>query len=161
MLPQRFYDTAAIRRHSDGETHFFAPSSMRFFRSRIGQNAYVTVNPYKTLFVTSEQFIDSRGNADRRLYTVRSYDCRTYDIDTIGKFQEYRTARAANKSAEDLALEIPFPIEDQQEYALALNLQYEIAKRRAIVHAETKFYVTDLGYVSLLTNRHFFNLTEG
>lgn len=145
MLPQRIYDTRSLRNYCDGYTYFFAPSSMRFFNSRIGSNAYTTVNPFKTLFVTSERFDDK----SRRLYTVRLYDCRTHDIDTIGEFQEYRTARAANKAARELAPAIEYPIDDQQEYAVALNLQYDIAKRRAIVHAETKFYVSDLGYVSL------------
>lgn len=157
MLPKRFYSTEDIRRHADGKTHFFERDTMRFFNSRIGQNAHVCANPYKTLFVTSERF-DQRS---RRLYTIRSYDCRTHDIDTIGEFQQYRTARAANKAAMEIAESIEYPSRDQHEYALALNEAYDIAKRRAMWRGENKFYVSDLGYVSLLTNRHFFNLAEG
>lgn len=161
MLPQRLYDAQQIRRHADGKTHFFDSSSMRFFRSRIGQNAYMTPNPYIHLFVTSEQFVDSRGNSGKRLYSVRKYDSRTSDIVSIGDFQEYRTARAANKAAKELAPNVEYPIEDQQEYANALNEACDSSKRRAQSWGETRFYVSDLGYVSLLTNRHFFNLTEG
>lgn len=160
MLPQRLYDAQQIRRHADGKTHFFDSSSMRFFRSRIGQNAYMTPNPYIHLFVTSEQFVDSRGNSGKRLYSVRKYDSRTSDIVSIGDFQEYANARAANKAAKELALEIPFTAEDQQEYANALNEAYDSSKRRAMHRGETKFYVGDLGYVSLLTNRHFFNIGD-
>lgn len=156
MLPQRFYSTEDIRRHADGKTHFFDRGAMRFFSSRIGSNAYTTINPYVHLFVTSEQFVPSTGKPDPRYYTIRAYDSRDGDVKTIGKFQEYANARVANKAAKELALEIPFPVEDQQDYANALNEAYDNAKRRAQHRGETKFYVSDLGYVSLLTNRHFF-----
>ena len=46
--------------------HFFSPSTLRFFRSKVGRTVYG-----ERLFITSEQFVSSTGVADRRKYTVR------------------------------------------------------------------------------------------
>jgi len=65
--------------------HFFEPSTMRFFRSRVGDTVYGG-----RYFVTSEQFDWSSP----RLYTVRvANDDRT--IDDVGGFQAYPTHTAA------------------------------------------------------------------
>lgn len=160
MLPQIFYSTNEIVRDSRGSTHFFDTDAKRFFSSRIGQNAYRTANPFKTLFTTSEQFVMYNGYSERRKYSVRLYDSRTKNIDTVGEFQQYRSSREANTAAIRLIPTIEYSVEDQHEYALLLNEAYDVQKRRAMYKGESKFYAPDLGYVSLLTNRHFFGAME-
>lgn len=73
--------------------HFFDPSSMRFFDSRV--LAGVIGGRY---FVTSERFTHSDGTADPRRYTVRSVDS-AGRIDTVGEFQEWSTPGAARAAA--------------------------------------------------------------
>lgn len=73
--------------------HFFDPSSMRFFDSRV--LAGVIGGKY---FVTSERFTYSDGTAEPRRYTVRSID-NAGRIDTVGDFQEWSTPGAARAAA--------------------------------------------------------------
>lgn len=129
-VPQTFYSADQIERHSSGKTHFFDPGAKRFFRSRIGSNAYPTANPFVTYFVTSEQFEDSRGRREPRCYTVRSYDWRTADISTVGEFQRYATGRTAALAAKRMAGEVEYSVQDQHEYALLLNEDYDYEEKR-------------------------------
>lgn len=73
--------------------HFFDPSSMRFFDSRVLSG--VIGGRY---FVTSERYTHSDGTAEPRRYTVRSMDS-AGRIDTVGEFQEWSTAAAARAAA--------------------------------------------------------------
>jgi len=77
------------RSNSQHGFHFFEPGAMRFFNSRISNDAIKTGDV--AYFVTSEQF-DWKSP---RLYTTRKIDLKTGDVDTIGEFQEYRTSQAA------------------------------------------------------------------
>jgi hypothetical protein len=76
-------------------SHFFSKGAMRFFRSRIASRTHS--GPGGVYFVTSEQF-DERSP---RLFTVHKFTdlgdrC---EIDTIGKFQQYRTGASAHSAA--------------------------------------------------------------
>ena len=69
---------------------------MRWFDSRISSRIYGG-----RYFVTSERY-----NYDEpRLYTVRSftYSDGRLEIDTVGEFQQYETARQAHNAAAKLA----------------------------------------------------------
>lgn len=145
-IAQQFYNTQDLRRHAEGNTHFFSAGAMRFFNSRIGSNAYPCPNhPYRTVFVTSECADNFSGRTHPRLYTVHCYDCRTHDVGTIGKFQQYRSSRAANQAAKDAAQTIAATVEDWHEYALELNLDYDQSKRRAAHRGDSGFAIYGIG----------------
>lgn len=135
-LPEKFYSTDRIKRHSEGHTHYFDASTMRFFNSRIGSNAYPTTNPFVALFTTSEQFTASTGWTPGRKYSVRSYDSRSYDFSTVGEFQAYTTSASANRAAKQLAGEWEYTLEDQHEYALLINQDYDYEARRASLYGD-------------------------
>lgn len=140
MLPERFYSTEDIRRHCEYHTHWFDASSMRFFDSRIGSNVYPTNNPYITLFVSSERFDEKT----KRYYSIRSYDSRTHDIDTIGEFQQYDSSRQANREAKRIAATIEPTLDELHDYALAINAEYDSRKRRALHRGEKGFVLYEV-----------------
>lgn len=78
--------------------HFFSPPSMRFFNSRILRDVYE--GPGGVYFVTSERYA-----GERRRYTVRKLNLGggSFEIDTIGPFQHWATAREAKRAARTLA----------------------------------------------------------
>jgi len=63
--------------------HWFEPATLRFFKSRV--DGPVIGN----MFVSSERF-----NMETRLYTIRRVN-EDGSIDTVGKFQEYKSKEAA------------------------------------------------------------------
>lgn len=65
--------------------HFFEPSTMGFFDSRIEEGPL-----YGCLFVTSEQFHGTHQSG-KRLYTVRVC-APDGDISTVGTFQQFTEA---------------------------------------------------------------------
>lgn len=69
--------------------HFFEPSAMRFFDSRICPTLYGG-----RYFVTSEQFHGSNGHSEPRRYSIREAQ---YDgsIDAVGEFQAFGTRACA------------------------------------------------------------------
>lgn len=126
MSVQTFYDVQQIKRDCESHTHFFDRGSMRFFDSRLGQFVIGTNNPYVWLFTTSEKFHDYYNDFHgRRLYTIRSYDSRTKSVNTVGEFQAYKTGREAKLAAMKLAREWEYTIDDQHEYALEMNKEYD------------------------------------
>jgi hypothetical protein len=80
--------------------HWFEPATLRFFRSRVGDTVYQ--GPGGVYFVSSEQFVDSRGNAAERLFTVRKFNPETGDINTASEFNKL-TRSAAITQARKLA----------------------------------------------------------
>lgn len=154
LVIQQFYNTDQIVRHCAGKTHWFDADSKRFFNSRIGQNAYPTADPFITLFVSSERcswndhfeskwgVVEIKSNSDlvyekrnvfvgeKRRYSIRSYDSRTHEIDTVGEFQEYNTSKTANNTAKKLALQWEFSIEDQHEFAILFDIDRDQTIRR-------------------------------
>ncbi len=83
-------------------SHWFDPSSKRFFRSRVGDTAYADGRG-GAYFVSSEQFVPSRGPAERRLYSVRYYNPDKCSIETVGKFQQYGSLAQAKRVAKAIA----------------------------------------------------------
>ncbi len=82
-----------LKRYATAQgNHFFDPSSMRFFNSRIG--AYDLVSG---LFISSE-----KGPDNVRKYTIRKLDYETGNVDTIGKFQQYSTLAQAKRAFKTL-----------------------------------------------------------
>lgn len=156
MLPEILYTVSDIKRHAErlGQTHWFDRGSMRWFNSRLSATIHPTGSPYVYLFVSSERcdwndrremvttswgdelgtvFCSTREvwRGDPRLYSVRSYDLRSGSVDTIGEFQGYATARAAHRAAAKIAPTITATLEDWQEYAIAVNDEYDRSVRRA------------------------------
>lgn len=80
----------------DAGMHFFEASTLRFFRSRIGRTVY-----RGKYFVTSEQFVDSRGVAHARRFTIRVAGP-DGDINTVGEFQAYATSADAIRAIKSL-----------------------------------------------------------
>lgn len=76
--------------------HFFDRDTMNFFRSRVERDALqfgqLIDGKY---FVTSEQF----DRSSPRLYSVRSFNSGTGNVDTVGDFQEFGTKGQAKKFA--------------------------------------------------------------
>lgn len=79
--------------------HFFEPDAMRFFRSRVLPTVYG-----EGYFVTSEQFVTHypEYHTEPRAYTVR-HALADGSISTVGEFQQYATAREAQKAAREVA----------------------------------------------------------
>lgn len=89
----RFWDMNEVRRaNKDRGHHWFEPSTLRFFRSRVGDTLYGG-----RYFVSSEQFDDGYP----RLYTVREA-MSDGSIETVGEFQEYETRDQAIRAIKAL-----------------------------------------------------------
>lgn len=74
--------------NKDAGRFFFSPGAMAFFKSRV-ESCTVRAGKF-TLFLTSEK----AGDNPRR-WTVRKFDPKTADIDTVGAFQAWATLRGA------------------------------------------------------------------
>lgn len=81
--------------------HWFSPSTLRFFRSKVYDRVWLHPTEQKVFFVSSEQ----RGNLTPRRYTVRVYDVATDSISTATEFGQYATKRAADAAAQRTAQE--------------------------------------------------------
>lgn len=79
--------------------HFFDTSTLRFFRSRVGEKCYE--GPGGIYFVTSEQWVHFDGSKEPRRYTVRRFHL-DGKIDTVGEFNKL-TKFKANWEAARLA----------------------------------------------------------
>lgn len=97
------YDTLADMRRANrvNGRHFFAPSSMRYFNSKIHDKVF-----RGNYFVTSEQFIDSHGNAAERLYSVRLM-LNHGRIETLPKFQAFEKLSDAVEYINSLPAYLP------------------------------------------------------
>lgn len=73
---------------------FFSAGAMGFFNSKIESDL---IND--EYFVTSEQFVPSRGEPGPRLYTVRRAIEGGIRIGTVGRFQGYKTRYTAMAAA--------------------------------------------------------------
>jgi hypothetical protein len=96
-VPVRQISMDDVRRRHHG--HWFDPDTMRFFRSRVGEDAFLTNDGTRAYFVSSEQFKPSDGPAFRRRFTVRVIDMETGDIDTASDWQEFGSRGAARNAA--------------------------------------------------------------
>lgn len=87
----RYFDDIRKRNAAAGG-HWFEPSTMRFFSSRV-QSTFYGAKDGRAYFVTSE-----RGPNGRRAYSVRVANL-DGSISTVGEFQGYPTGRAAHAAA--------------------------------------------------------------
>ena len=91
------------RRYSPGiGRHWFEPSTMRFFKSRLAELGYE--GPCGVFFVSSE-----KGPHGVRAFSVRQL-AGPGRINTIGEFQAYGTSKAAHRAARRCA-ETGVPVE--------------------------------------------------
>lgn len=82
--------------HEAEGLYFFAPSTMRYWKSRVSSRIYpVSTGAY---FVTSET--DFHG--DDRRYTIRFADS-SARITDVGEFRQYKSASGAHKAAKRFA----------------------------------------------------------
>ena len=73
--------------------HWFDQDTIRFFNSRISNKAYHLKDQKLVYFISSEQY-----NAQSpRLYSIRLYNSKTGQMDTIGEFQQYKTSKQAKR----------------------------------------------------------------
>jgi hypothetical protein len=102
----------AIIRQEGG--HFFSPSSMKFFHSRVSYRVYPTYGHQGTYFVTSErqEFLPEypRLYTVRRAYWVYKNGRKKLVTETIGEFQQYGTAETAHKYAKQFAAKYKHPM---------------------------------------------------
>lgn len=108
-------DIKAANKRKGG--HFFDPSSMRFFSSRIGKKVYS--GPGGVFFTTSEQF----DAGSPRLYTVREFVPETGDVDTVGEFNELSEKEATIIAAEAALHGRNYAREDAQKEAALQRLR--------------------------------------
>lgn len=116
-IPSYFSSPSAIRAHAltreDGNgAKWFERGAMRFFSTRLLRGVWPSWDG-KYYFVTS----DARGPRAEygRGYTVRTYDPRTNDVETLGGssdgFNAYSSSRAARSAAMKAARATPAPTE--------------------------------------------------
>lgn len=79
------------------KSHFFERATMKFFNSRVSDTAYQDGRG-GAYFTTSE-----KGPNGVRGYSVRHYDPERCGVETVGKFQGYRSMEAAQTAAKRLA----------------------------------------------------------
>lgn len=76
------------------------PDTMRAFGTRVGSEFY---GPGGLYFITSEKHPCGRWPETVRLYSVRKYNLEKNDIETVGRFGEFKTAGPARTLARRLA----------------------------------------------------------
>jgi hypothetical protein len=86
------------RRNNGG--YWFSTDTLRFWGSRFSEITFTTPNDgSRVWFVSSEHDFHRRT----RLYTVRVYDYTTFQVDTVGEFQAYKTLKQAQAAAKFVA----------------------------------------------------------
>lgn len=94
---RKLHSLDQIKRAAHGAgSHWFDREALRYFNSRISENVYPV--PGGALFVSSERFRGLYEPDGNRLYTVRSCSA-DGDINTVGEFQQWSTARQAHARA--------------------------------------------------------------
>jgi hypothetical protein len=100
-MAQKHYTMSEIKACNRARNkHFFDASTMRFFRSRVGDEVFN--GPGGVYFVTSEQFVLG-SRRDPRRYSVQRFNPRTCGIDLVGEFQQYANMAAAKRAARKAA----------------------------------------------------------
>ncbi len=78
-------------------SHWFDKDTMRFFKSRVGSEAYAD-GKGGAYFVSSEQ-----GPDEIRRYSIQHFNAKKCNISTIGKFQKYKTGAIAKRIAKKIS----------------------------------------------------------
>lgn len=81
---------------------WFAPDTMRWFRSIVAGHGYLDRHGIAIYFVSSER--DIYATKDVRRYTVRVWKGEGYGIDTVGEFCGYASRSGAHAAAKREAL---------------------------------------------------------
>lgn len=81
-------------------SHWFDKGSMKFFNCRLMPDIFHAADG-RILFVTSED-----NGYDGRKFSVRAFDPKNADIDTIGDFNSYETKASALKAAKEFASKV-------------------------------------------------------
>lgn len=98
-IPSTIYDLK-LRNHNAG-FHYFEPSTMRFFASRVSDEIWPLPDG-SALFVTSEKFKGFRAPDGPRLYSIRIM-FPDGSVDTVGEFQQFKTSGGAKKAAQRIS----------------------------------------------------------
>lgn len=113
MIGQWQYTTIETVKQAYSEKsggYFFSPGALRGFRSRFSGDAYHNPTTDEYLFISSEQFVSSRGEAWPRQYTIRRF-YRTeeghWTIREIGKFQKFASLSGAKAAMQRYMKENP------------------------------------------------------
>lgn len=97
------YDVQIRYQNLKPNGHWFDRDTMRCFRTRLANEAYLADDESRVWFVTSEQFVNPvNGYVAPRAYSVRVMDWRTGKIDTVGEFNAL-SRTAAHTKAQKLA----------------------------------------------------------
>ncbi len=92
-MTERYWTMAAIKEANAAVGgHWFSRGALHFFSSRLPKSVHQ--GPGGVYFVTSEQFLPSRGDPAPRRYTVREFDPVTGNVDTVGDFNVLPRERA-------------------------------------------------------------------
>lgn len=78
--------TDVKRENKKAGRYWFTEGAIKFFNSKIESKLL-----NQKYFVTSERFEEGYP----RLYTIRAYNPKTHQIDTVGEFQQYKTKEGA------------------------------------------------------------------
>ena len=78
---------------------FFEKDTMNFFNSKIHRGVYGGM-----YFITSEQFVSSRGHTEPRMYTIRKAHP-DGAIDTVDSFQQFDSLAEAKRHIKLFLLE--------------------------------------------------------
>ena len=89
--------TEFIQANKDANKHYFDADTMRFFRSKLVRDSWNGDG----LFITSEQFVGSQGAAPRA-WSIRRGNLKTFDVDSVGEFQQYKTLHRARTALAEL-----------------------------------------------------------
>ena len=74
-----------VELNTDAGQHYFEEDTMRFFNSIVE-----TAPDEEGMFITSE-----KDHEQLRKYSIRKFDLETYEVSTVGKFQEYDSLKQA------------------------------------------------------------------
>jgi hypothetical protein len=102
-------DIEDIRQHAKRNgSHWFDADSMRFFRSRVANEAYRSADGLRAWFVSSEQFVPTRGEPAPRKYSVRIANLapdsgRGFIEEGPDGFQAYDSGASAKRAARRMA----------------------------------------------------------
>lgn len=98
--PTTFENVESVRKANKSIGHkWFDTGSMNFFNSQVN-GADKLIN--KRFFISSEQFIPSRGPAEPRMFIIRIVSPNG-EIDTYGEFQAYSTKGEAIAAARKIS----------------------------------------------------------
>lgn len=97
-IKYNIYSIDDLKKHyqTNSKGHWFDEDIMSFFKSKLSQDLFYS--GALIYFISSE-----KGPDNVRRYSVRSYNPKTSEIDTVGDFQQYSTIYQAKQAAKQLS----------------------------------------------------------